>query len=73
MAHLATCPQCDHEMLVPEGAADGAKARCPNCHASFQVNDAKSRELPTVELVGSSDHSDDEFDFAARESSPITA
>jgi plasmid stabilization system protein ParE len=36
------------------------------------VNEAKSRELPTVELVDSSDHPGDEFDFAARESSPIS-
>lgn len=72
MAHLATCPQCDHEMLMPEGAAEGARARCPNCQASFQVSAAKSRELPTVELVESSGPVDDEFDFATRESSPIS-
>lgn len=59
MAQLANCPQCDHELLVPEGAAIGAWARCPSCRAFFQLKDAKARDLAAVELVDSelaSDH-----------------
>lgn len=71
MAHLATCPQCDHEMFVPDGAED-ARVRCPSCQASFAASEAKSRELPTVEVVETSSHDADDIDFAAREIAPIS-
>ena len=53
MAQLANCPQCEHELLVPEGAAAGAWARCPSCRAFFQLKDATSRELATLEVIES--------------------
>ena len=58
MAQLANCPQCDHDLLVPEGVAAGAWARCPSCRAFFQLKDAKSRELSTLELVESAGDAD---------------
>jgi hypothetical protein len=53
MAHLANCPQCDHELLVPDGVAAGSLARCPGCQALFQIKDGRARELPTVEVITS--------------------
>lgn len=51
MAHLANCPQCDHELLVPDGVATGSWVRCPGCQAFFQLKEAQARELPTVEVI----------------------
>ncbi len=51
MARVASCPQCEHELLVPEGADANAWATCPECRAFFELKDAKSRELPALLLV----------------------
>ncbi len=60
MAQLANCPQCDHELLIPEDIAAGREMRCPNCRTLFQFKDAKSRELTTVEFVDSTAESTDD-------------
>lgn len=51
MAQLANCPQCDHDLLVPEGVAEGSWVRCPGCQSFFQLAQARARELPTVEVI----------------------
>lgn len=53
MARVASCPQCDHELIVPSEATTEAWAKCPECRAFFQVSQATSRELPTAMLVES--------------------
>jgi hypothetical protein len=55
MARVASCPQCDHELLVPSDAGGEAWAKCPECRAFFQVSQAKVRELPSAMLVESGD------------------
>lgn len=62
MAHLANCPQCDHELLVPDGVAAGSWVRCPGCQAFFQLNEARARELPTVEVITSAPESNADVD-----------
>ena len=37
MAQVANCPQCEHELLVPDGTVAGSWSRCPNCRAFFQL------------------------------------
>jgi hypothetical protein len=51
MAHLANCPHCDHESLVPGDVAAGAWVRCPSCQAFFQLKEARAREIATIEVV----------------------
>lgn len=51
MAQVANCPQCEHDLLVPDGTVAGVWSRCPNCRAFFQLKDAKPRELIELEVV----------------------
>jgi hypothetical protein len=51
MARVASCPQCEHDLLVPDGTADDAWVKCPECRAFFELQGVKTRELPTVELA----------------------
>ncbi len=51
MPQLAKCPQCEHDLLVPEDLATGAWARCPSCWSFFQMKDATTRPLPTLEVI----------------------
>jgi hypothetical protein len=51
MAQVANCPQCEHELLVPEGTVAGAWSRCPSCRAFFKLADAKLREVSAIEIV----------------------
>src|SRR5262245_30441166 len=51
MARVANCPQCEHEMLIPDGVGDDAWAKCPECRAFFQLNQAPTRELASALLV----------------------
>ena len=51
MAQLATCPHCDHELLLPEGLSAGASVRCPSCDSSFKPKDAELREIAAVEVI----------------------
>src|SRR5688572_8952352 len=51
MARVASCPQCNHELLVPSEANDGSWAKCPECRAYFQVKQATSREVLAALLV----------------------
>ncbi|HVT30998.1 MAG TPA: hypothetical protein VHE81_23535 [Lacipirellulaceae bacterium] len=53
MPRVASCPQCEHELLVPEGANADAWATCPECNAFFELKSAQSRELPALLLVDS--------------------
>ena len=48
MAQVASCPQCNHDLLVPDGTDHESWARCPECRAFFQVNQAAMRELPAL-------------------------
>ncbi|HEX5471145.1 MAG TPA: hypothetical protein VFW73_04630 [Lacipirellulaceae bacterium] len=50
MPRVASCPQCEHELLVPEGANADAWATCPECKAFFELKGAVSRELPALLL-----------------------
>ena len=51
MARLASCPQCNQELLVPGETSGDAWAKCPECRAFFQLNDTVSRELPAALVV----------------------
>ena len=51
MARVASCPQCDHQLVIPSEATGEAWAKCPECRAFFQIGEAMSRELPTAVLV----------------------
>ncbi len=51
MARVASCPQCEHELLVPSEADGEAWAKCPECRAFFQVREATSRDVPALLLV----------------------
>jgi hypothetical protein len=53
MAQLASCPQCEHELLVPNESDGEAWAKCPKCRAFFQVKQAALREVPEILLVES--------------------
>jgi hypothetical protein len=53
MAHVASCPQCNHDLFVPDDADDESWAKCPECRAFFQLNRAAVRELPALLLVES--------------------
>ncbi len=53
MPRVASCPQCEHELLVPEGANADAWATCPECKAFFELKGVKARELPALLLVDS--------------------
>jgi hypothetical protein len=66
MARVASCPQCDHELLVPSDAGGEAWAKCPECRAFFQVSQAKARELPSAMLVesGAEDLAADEISLS---------
>jgi len=51
MARVASCPQCNHELMVPSEADGEAWAKCPECRAFFQVKQATLRDVPTALLV----------------------
>lgn len=67
MARVASCPQCEHELLVPDGTAPNAWAKCPECRAFFELQDAKAREVPTIVLADADrvEAEADEFSLAA--------
>ena len=51
MPQLAKCPQCEHDLLVTEDLLDGAWVRCPSCWSFFQMKDAVTRPLATLEVI----------------------
>ncbi|MCI0335370.1 MAG: hypothetical protein L0228_19350 [Planctomycetes bacterium] len=51
MACVASCPQCEHELLVPSEADGEAWAKCPECRAFFQVREATAHDVPALLLV----------------------
>jgi hypothetical protein len=51
MARVASCPQCNHEILIVEDAHEGAWAKCPECRAFFQLRDAASRQIQPALIV----------------------
>lgn len=53
MAQVACCPQCSHDLLVPEESDHQSWAKCPECRAFFQLDQAVVRELPALLLVES--------------------
>jgi hypothetical protein len=53
MARVASCPQCNHELLLPSEADSESWAKCPECRSFFQVKQAASRELLTALLLDS--------------------
>src|SRR3954447_21221174 len=53
MARVASCPQCEHELLVPDDAEPSALVKCPQCRAFFELQHAESRELPAALVVES--------------------
>jgi hypothetical protein len=53
MAQVANCPQCKHELIVPDGTVADSWSRCPECRAAFQLKDAKLREVSALEIVDS--------------------
>jgi hypothetical protein len=53
MARVASCPQCEHELLVPDDAEPSALVKCPECRAFFELQHAESRELPAALIVQS--------------------
>src|SRR4051812_41422374 len=53
MARVASCPQCEHELLVPDDAKPSALVKCPECRAFFELQHAESRELPSALVVES--------------------
>src|SRR3954470_16541804 len=53
MARVASCPQCEHDRLVPDDAEPSALVKCPQCRAFFELQHADSRELPTALIVES--------------------
>ena len=54
MARVASCPQCEHDLLVPDDAAPSALVKCPQCRAFFELQHAAARELPPALIVDSS-------------------
>ena len=62
MARVASCPQCNLELLLADGMEMNFWAKCPECRRFFQVKDASTREIPHVLLI------DDEAHSAAEES-----
>jgi hypothetical protein len=53
MARVASCPQCEHDLLVPDDAEPSALVKCPECRAFFELQHAESRELPAALVVQS--------------------
>jgi hypothetical protein len=53
MARVASCPQCEHDLLVPDDAEPSALVKCPQCRAFFELQHAESRELPAALVVES--------------------
>jgi hypothetical protein len=53
MARVASCPQCEHDLLVPDDAEPSALVKCPQCRAFFELQHAESRELPSALVVES--------------------
>ncbi|MEX2308022.1 MAG: hypothetical protein WD738_10540 [Pirellulales bacterium] len=48
MAQVASCPQCNHDLLVPNEMDPQSWAKCPECRSFFQVNQAVHRDVPTL-------------------------
>jgi len=72
MAKVANCPQCEHELLVPEDAAASAWSRCPSCRAFFKLTDATTREVSTIEIVDEHSAPDPQTEELAREEAAQT-
>ena len=53
MARVASCPQCEHDLLVPDDIEPSALVKCPQCRAFFELQHAESRELPSALIVQS--------------------
>src|ERR1700704_1469794 len=53
MARVASCPQCEHDLFVPDDAEPSALVKCPQCRAFFELQHAESRELPAALVVES--------------------
>ncbi len=53
MARVANCPQCEHDLLVPDNAEPSALVKCPQCKAFFELQHAESRDLPAALIVQS--------------------
>src|SRR4051812_38457227 len=53
MARVASCPQCEHDLLVPDETEPSALVKCPQCRAFFELQHAASRELPSALIVES--------------------
>jgi hypothetical protein len=53
MARVASCPQCEHDLLVPDDAEPSALVKCPQCRAFFELQHADSHELPSALIVES--------------------
>jgi hypothetical protein len=71
MGRVASCPQCDHELLLPSEADSESWAKCPDCRAFFQVKQATSRELPSALLVDSRE--EQTIDLEPRDMTPQDA
>src|SRR5262245_55850200 len=53
MARVASCPQCEHDLIVPDDADPSALVKCPQCRGFFELQHAASRELPAALIVES--------------------
>lgn len=53
MARVASCPQCEHDLIVPDDADPSALIKCPQCRGFFELQHAPSRELPAALIVES--------------------
>lgn len=67
MASVAKCPQCEHDLLIPDGADLAAWAKCPACSAFFQLEEVTLRNVARPILVDSDfapvkSHDEDEMD-----------
>lgn len=66
MPQLAKCPQCQHDLLAPEDVVSGAWVRCPSCWSFFQMKDATTRALPTLEVIESTTQAKEAMSKAAQ-------
>jgi hypothetical protein len=53
MARVASCPQCEQDLIVPDNADPSALVKCPQCRGFFELQHAASRELPAALVVES--------------------
>jgi hypothetical protein len=51
MAFISSCPKCQNQVLVPDGACQDAEVKCPLCSAEYSLGEILAAAPPALIIV----------------------